>query len=87
MPATSSLRDCSALVTATLEAGGQIPEVLENIIDGAQLLNTRPAPVDPARAIVKAAVDGALTLRSSMNYSSQRPVSSRSRATRRGTAA
>ena len=61
MPATASLRDCSALVTATEEAGGQVPEVLTNILAGAHLLNTRPAPVDPARTIVAAAVDGSLT--------------------------
>lgn len=61
MPATTSLRDCSQLVTATLEAGGQAPEVLQNILDGAALLNTRPAPVDPAHTIVKAATDGTLT--------------------------
>ena len=61
MPATTSLRDCSQLVTATLEAGGQAPEVLQNILDGAALLNTRPAPVDPAHTIVTAATDGSLT--------------------------
>ena len=61
MPATASLRDCSALIAATEEAGGEVPEVLANILAGAALLNTRPAPVDPAHAIVKAATDGALT--------------------------
>lgn len=61
MPATSSLRDCSALVTATREAGGQAPEVLTNIIDGARLLDAHRAVTDPARAIVAASVDGALT--------------------------
>ena len=61
MPATASLRDCSALVTATEEAGGQAPDVLTNIIGGAHLFNTRPAPVDPAHVIVRAAADGTLT--------------------------
>ena len=61
MPPTASLRDCAQLVAATREAGGQIPAVLQNIIDGARLLDTRPAPVDPAHTIVKAAVDGSLT--------------------------
>ena len=35
MPATASLRDCSALVAATEEAGGRAPEVLKRIINGA----------------------------------------------------
>ena len=61
MPATTSLRDCSALVAATREAGGKAPEVLTNILDGAALLNTHSVVSDPAKAIVAAAADGSLT--------------------------
>ena len=61
MPATTSLRDCSALVAATGEAGGKAPEVLTNILDVAALLNTHSVVSDPAKAIVAAAADGSLT--------------------------
>jgi hypothetical protein len=61
MPATTSLRDCSALVTATQEAGGKVPKVLTNILAGAALLNTHSTVSDPARAIVAASTDGTLT--------------------------
>jgi hypothetical protein len=61
MPATTSLRDCSQLVTATREAGGKAPKVLTNILAGAQLLDAHSAVIDPARAIVAASADGTLT--------------------------
>ena len=61
MPATTSLRDCSALVAATQEAGGEAPESLTNILAGASLLEAHSAVSDPARAIVAASVDGTLT--------------------------
>ncbi len=58
---TVSLRDCSTLVTAVLEAGGKAPEVLTNILAGAALLNTHSVVSDPAKAIVAVAADGSLT--------------------------
>ncbi len=61
MPATTLLRDCSALVTAAEEAGGKAPKVLMNILAGAALLNAHSTVPDPARAIVAAATDGTLT--------------------------
>ena len=60
MPATTLLHDCAQLVTATQEAGGKAPKILMDILDGAALLNTRPAPIDPAHTIVRAAIDGSL---------------------------
>lgn len=61
MPATTALRDCSVLVTATREAGGEAPKILTDILAGARLLDARHAVSDPARDIVKAAADGTLT--------------------------
>ena len=61
MPATNSLRDCAQLVTATQEAGGQIPKTLANILAGAHLLNTRPAPADPPTRSSKRRSTGSLT--------------------------
>ena len=61
MPATTLLRDCSQLVTATQEAGGKVPKILLNILDGAHLLDTARPVSDPMHTIVAASVAGTLT--------------------------
>ena len=61
MPATTLLHDCSTLVTATQEAGGEAPRILVNILDGAHLLATARPVSDPMHTIVAASVAGTLT--------------------------
>ena len=56
------MNDCKALVEAIQKAHGRVPDALNNIIDGADLLADQGAPSDPATAIVKAAVAGELSL-------------------------
>ena len=61
MVATALLHDCSTLVTATQEAGGEAPRILVDILDGAHLLATARPVSDPMHTIVAASAAGTLT--------------------------
>jgi hypothetical protein len=61
VPATTLLRDCNQLITATWDAGGKAPKILADILAGADLVHAHNSVPDPARTIVAAAVAGALT--------------------------